>query len=109
MKKNENTFGRVEISLEKSSLNSPLSISSKPKVKIDILCFDLGIFSTRVQFILLTSMIMIFFIAYGYLQEFLFELPGFENTTWFLTMYQFFWYSCISYFETRLKGKKFQR
>ena len=68
--------------------------------EMDFLCFDLSIFSRTTQFVLLTSITFFFFLVYGFLQELLYKLPGFSDFSWFLTLVQFFLYSCFAFAES---------
>lgn len=71
---------------------------------IDFLCFDLARLTRPLQFITLTIITFIFFLLYGYMQELLYQLPGFENYSWYLTLIQFFFYSCFAYIEAFIRN-----
>ena len=79
-----------------------------PNERIDFLCFDLGVLPKTGQFIALTVITFIFFLLYGYLQELMFKLPGFEQFSWFLTLVQFLFYSMFAFGEAvvRNEGKR---
>ncbi len=66
---------------------------------IDFLCFDLARLPRPLQFIALTIITFIFFLLYGYMQELLYQLPGFADYSWYLTLIQFLMYSCFAYIE----------
>lgn len=67
-------------------------------------CFDFGHFPEIVQFILLTTLLMVFFLAYGYMQEWIFAVRGMKNHSWFVTLVQFAFYSLLSFFEMAWSG-----
>lgn len=72
--------------------------------RIDFLCFDLAQFNRTLQFLILTGLTFIFFLLYGFLQELIYELPGFEEFPWYLTLVQFFLYACFAYTERRIRN-----
>ncbi|CAF2895882.1 unnamed protein product [Rotaria sp. Silwood2] len=61
------------------------------------------------RFIGLCFLVFIYYIAYGYLQELMFTLDGFENTAWFLTCYQFLVYSVLSFVHLGITGLEQRR
>ena len=87
----------------KISTNESQSLSNK-NPPIDILCYDLSGLSKSLQFIVLTLLTFVFFLLYGYLQELLYQLPGFSDFSWFLTLVQFFFYSCFAFFEAIIRN-----
>lgn len=91
--------------MSKSSSQSNESNLSMP---INLFGIDITTFSKSIQFLILTSLTFIFFLVYGYLQELLFQLPGFAKYTWYLTLVQFFFYSCFATIESLLR-KDFNR
>ena len=68
--------------------------------KIDFLCFDLSVLSRSTLFVVLSVITFAFFLVYGYLQELLFELDGFDDHSWFLTLVQFGFYGIFAFGET---------
>jgi len=74
--------------------------------RIDFLCFDLSIFSRSSLFIVLTIITFVFFLLYGYLQELLFRLDGFEDFSWFLTLFQFGLYSLFAFGESVVRNER---
>ncbi|CAF1409503.1 unnamed protein product [Rotaria magnacalcarata] len=56
------------------------------------------------RFIALCFLVFIYYIGYGYLQELMFTLDGFENTAWFLTCYQFLVYAFLSFIHLGIAG-----
>jgi adenosine 3'-phospho 5'-phosphosulfate transporter B3 len=75
---------------------------------VEFLCYDLSVYSKTTQFILLTTLTFVFFLVYGFLQELLYKLPGFEDHSTFLTLIQFFFYSIFAVIESFLR-KNFER
>ena len=71
---------------------------------IDFLCFDLARLPRTVLFTFLTIITFAFFLIYGYMQELLYQLPGFEDYSWYLTLVQFFLYSCFAYLEAFIRN-----
>jgi len=62
-----------------------------------------------IRFIALSTQVFIYYIAYGYLQEFLFTLEGFGKTSWFLSCYQFLIYGCLSFTQIGFSGLRQRR
>ncbi|CAF0889261.1 unnamed protein product [Adineta steineri] len=56
------------------------------------------------RFIGLCFLVFVYYIGYAYLQELMFTLKGFDNTAWFLTCYQFFVYSILSFIHLGFAG-----
>lgn len=71
---------------------------------IDFLCFDLSIYQRSTQFSLLTGLTFVFFLLYGFLQELIYQLPGFSQFPWYLTLVQFFLYSIFACAERRVRN-----
>lgn len=68
-------------------------------------CFDFGHFPEIVQFILLTTLLMVFFLAYGYMQEWIFAVRGMKNHSWWVVNSWFNLFSLIqSYIQVRHFG-----
>lgn len=72
--------------------------------KIDFLWFDLSHYGQSTQFVLLTTLTFVFFLLYGFLQELIYELEGFERFPWFLTLVQFFLYACFASVERKVRN-----
>ncbi|CAF3820765.1 unnamed protein product [Rotaria sordida] len=66
-----------------------------------------SLISTR--FIGLCVLVFIYYITYGYLQELMFTLDGFDNTAWFLTCYQFLVYAVLSFIHLGISGLEQRR
>lgn len=78
-----------------------------PKVKV--LCFDLSNQSKTVQFLLCSAAVFVFFLLYGYIQELIFTVPGFQPYGWYLTLVQFGLYSMyglIEKYASRISSRK---
>ncbi len=73
---------------------------------IDFLCFDLARLPRSILFIFLTIITFVFFLVYGYMQELLYQLPGFENYSWYLTLVQFLLYSCFAFLESYIRNDR---
>jgi adenosine 3'-phospho 5'-phosphosulfate transporter B3 len=56
------------------------------------------------RFLGLCILVFVYYIGYGYLQELMFTLKGFDNTAWFLTCYQFFVYAILSFIHLGFAG-----
>ncbi len=78
--------------------------SAQNHATINIFCFDISNSSKSLQFVILTSLTFVFFLLYGYLQELLYQLPGFSDFSWFLTLVQFFFYSCFAIIESVVRN-----
>ncbi|CAF3851403.1 unnamed protein product [Rotaria sp. Silwood1] len=61
------------------------------------------------RFIGLCLLVFIYYITYGYLQELMFTLDGFDNTAWFLTCYQFLVYATLSFIHLGISGLEQRR
>ncbi|CAF0804147.1 unnamed protein product [Rotaria sordida] len=57
-----------------------------------------------IRFIGLSAQVFFYYLGYGYLQELLFTLDGFKHTSWFLSCYQFFIYSVLSFIQIGFIG-----
>ena len=73
--------------------------------RVDFLGFDLAQFGRTIQFVLLTTFTFVFFLLYGFLQELIYELEGFEQFPWYLTLVQFFLYTCFASFELKIRNE----
>ncbi|XP_045463924.1 adenosine 3'-phospho 5'-phosphosulfate transporter 2 isoform X1 [Harmonia axyridis] len=86
-------------------LLNPIPEEPKPK----ILCFDISNSSKTVQFILCSLTVFLFFLLYGYMQELIFTINGFQPYGWFLTLVQFGFYTIFGYIETKIQKLKSRR
>lgn len=85
-----------------SSISLPHSqLTNKPKIQI--LCIDITSFHQNTQFIFCTLAVFVFFLLYGYMQELLFTLEGFQPFGWYLTLVQFAYYTLFGTIETYAK------
>lgn len=57
-----------------------------------------------IRFLGLCAQVVFYYLVYGYLQELLFTLDGFKNTSWFLSCYQFFVYGILAFVQIGWKG-----
>lgn len=69
---------------------------------IRILGIDLTPYSVGTQFFICCSGVFVFYLLYGYLQELIFTLDGFEPYGWFLTLIQFAYYTGFGFCERRM-------
>ncbi|CAH0547767.1 unnamed protein product [Brassicogethes aeneus] len=74
------------------------------KPKITILCLDITSFSQTSQFFISSLAVFVFFLLYGYMQELIFTIDGFQPYGWFLTCLQFGLYSIFGFIETRIRS-----
>ncbi|CAM4859815.1 unnamed protein product [Rotaria socialis] len=56
------------------------------------------------RFLGLSAQVFFYYLGYGYLQELLFTLDGFEHTSWFLSCYQFFIYGVLAFLQIGFSG-----
>lgn len=92
----------VEIKIEDSWKNDP------PKIKI--LYFNISHFSHTTQFLICCAVVFLFFIVYGYMQELIFTLDGFQPYGWYLTLVQFGYYSIFGLIEkyvNKIQARKY--
>ena len=61
------------------------------------------------QFLACSSAILVFFVLYGYLQEFIFAYGDFKPYGWHLTLMQFAYYSLFGFIELQFKQNSGQR
>lgn len=91
-------------------MDSKINIDDNEKTKsqykneqnIRILGIDLTNYSPTTRFLLCCAGVFFFYLLYGYLQELIFTLKGFEPYGWFLTLIQFFYYSIFGLIEINL-------
>ncbi|CAG5115130.1 unnamed protein product [Candidula unifasciata] len=69
-------------------------------------CFDLSYMSRSWQFMTLTALTFAFYLIYGYMQELIFKLEGFQPFGWYLTLVQFAYYTVFGVAELQLKEDK---
>lgn len=81
-----------------------MKMSQQKAEKIDFLWFDLSPFGRTTQFVLLTALTFFFFLLYGFLQELIYELEGFEQFPWVLSLFQFFLYACFASVERKARN-----
>lgn len=77
--------------------------------KVQVLCFDLSKQTKTVQFLLCSAAVFVFFLLYGYMQELIFTVPGFQPYGWYLTLVQFGLYSVYGLTEkyaSRISSRK---
>ncbi|XP_025836839.1 adenosine 3'-phospho 5'-phosphosulfate transporter 2 [Agrilus planipennis] len=78
--------------------------SNQERTRINILCLDITSFSQKKQFIFCSVAVFAFFLIYGYMQELIFTIDGFEEYGWFLTLIQFGMYSIFGYLENHVQN-----
>jgi len=81
------------------------STANSEPVTIKFLCFDFSHLSRNYQFLILSFLTFFFYILYGYMIELMYKLPGFSDHPWFLTLWQFSFYTIFAYIETRARRK----
>lgn len=69
------------------------------KQEIKILYINISHFSQTTQFLICCTVVFIFFLIYGYMQELIFTLDGFQPYGWYLTLVQFGYYSIFGLIE----------
>jgi adenosine 3'-phospho 5'-phosphosulfate transporter B3 len=85
--------------------NVRLGLDPEPeKPRVTILCLDVTHRSQTVQFGICCSAVFAFFILYGYMQELIFTIEGFQPFGWYLTLVQFGFYTLFGLVETRIKN-----
>lgn len=67
--------------------------------KVQLLWFDISKQTQTVQFLLCSGAVFVFFLLYGYMQELIFTVPGFQPYGWYLTLVQFGLYSVYGLIE----------
>lgn len=72
---------------------------------VSCLGIEIGHLSENVQFAILSSLIMVFFLIYGYTQEWIFRQEGMKPHGWYLTLVLFAFYSVISRIEMSMWGE----
>ncbi|KAJ8958117.1 hypothetical protein NQ318_006046 [Aromia moschata] len=74
------------------------------KPKNSILCLDISKYTKTLQFLLCSGAVFVFFLLYGYMQELIFTIDGFQPYGWFLTLVQFGFYTVFGFIETKVKN-----
>lgn len=74
-----------------------------PKTPITVLYFNISKYTQTVQFIICCSAVFVFFLLYGYMQELIFTIDGFQPYGWFLTLVQFGFYSIFGTIEYQVQ------
>nr|XP_040583305.1 adenosine 3'-phospho 5'-phosphosulfate transporter 2-like isoform X2 [Lepeophtheirus salmonis] len=67
---------------------------------------DLSAFKSNHQFLILSSLIFIIYLTYGYIHEYIFRIPEMRDKGWSVTLFQFLYYSIFSKFDMELQGIK---
>lgn len=88
-------------------MESKINIDDNSKTKsneqsIKFFGLDLTNYSPTNRFLVCCVGVFFFYLLYGYLQELIFTLKGFEPYGWFLTLIQFFYYSIFGLIEINL-------
>lgn len=87
-----------------------LNLNPEPEQpKISILCLDLQYFSPTIQFLLCSVTVFIFFLLYGYMQELIFTVEGFQPFGWYLTLVQFGFYTIFGFTEIKIRNNSPRR
>ncbi|XP_060583195.1 adenosine 3'-phospho 5'-phosphosulfate transporter 2-like [Ruditapes philippinarum] len=76
------------------------------KKEMKIFFVDLTYFSSTAQFLILCSATFFFYLIYGYFQELIFRLEEFRPHGWYLTLVQFFCYTCFGLIEMVATGDR---
>lgn len=99
----ENNNNNNNMDNRKSTLSTSSSQLNQHN-SIDILCFDISRLSRTWQFLILTFTTFTFYLLYGYIQELLYKLPRFGDYAWYLTLVQFFFYTCFGSIEMHIRN-----
>ena len=101
--------------LDKNDLNNDLMNSKQNNMgkssgsgnlePINILCFNIAKLSRTWQFLILTFATFAFYLLYGYVQELMYKLPGFNNYAWYLTLVQFLFYTIFGSVESKIRNE----
>lgn len=89
-------------------------VNDKPseKTQVKILFIDLTHQNQTVQFLTCCVAVFIFFLLYGYMQELIFTIDGFQPYGWYLTLVQFGCYTIfglIEKFLNNIQSRKYVR
>lgn len=85
------------------------NVTKTERNSIKIMCFDITNFSQTTQFVICCCVVFIFFLLYGYMQELIFTLKGFQPYGWYLTLVQFGYYTIFGLVEkyaTKISARK---
>lgn len=69
---------------------------------VTVLGFNITHWPKLAQFMALCLAVFVFYLAYGYMQELIFRLPGMQPFGWYLTLIQFVVYSGLSVVELKV-------
>ncbi|KAH9492093.1 hypothetical protein Btru_029466 [Bulinus truncatus] len=90
--------------LNSTSIRMPEIVEGRStKEPLYLWCYDLTHLSRTWQFIILTTLTFVFYLIYGYMQELIFKLEGFEPFGWYLTLVQFAYYILFGVVELQIK------
>lgn len=78
-------------------------VASDTRQGVEILCIDISTCSSSVQFCMCSLAVFLFYLLYGYMQELIFTLEGFEHLGWFLTLMQFGYYTVFGVTERHFR------
>ncbi|KAF2900765.1 hypothetical protein ILUMI_05418 [Ignelater luminosus] len=74
------------------------------KSKVQILWVDISSYNQTAQFFICSFAVFIFFLLYGYMQELIFTLEGFQPFGWYLTLVQFAYYTVFGMIEKFIRN-----
>ena len=80
------------------------STANSMKEPINILCFDISRLKRTWQFLILTFATFGFYLLYGYVQELMYKLEGFNKYAWYLTLVQFLLYTIFGLTESKSRN-----
>ncbi|XKL69506.1 hypothetical protein PGB90_007275 [Kerria lacca] len=86
----------------------PIKMQKSNSEDIELLWYNISHFNQTIQFALCCIFIFIFYLAYGYLQEYIFALEGFKQYGWYLTLIQFLYYTIFGWIESKWRNSKRQ-
>lgn len=95
----QRVYFRLNILLTMSVSVKIGDVNVEEKIKVKILCVDITNQSQTAQFLLCCLAVFIFFLLYGYMQELIFTIDGFQPYGWFLTLVQFGYYTIFGLLE----------
>jgi len=98
----EETMGDKPVRVNVPSIGVQSKASAN---RVEIVYIDFTNHSRTTQLIVCSTFVFIFYILYGYLQELLFQLPGFKPFGLYLTLVQFGIYSILATVERRARGE----
>ncbi|KAL7631275.1 UNVERIFIED_CONTAM: hypothetical protein RMT77_018423 [Armadillidium vulgare] len=77
--------------------------------ELSLLGVSLQKFSSSILFILLSVIVFVCYLSYGYMLELIFTLEGMTPYGWYLTLVQFGFYSLFAFFQMLSKQGKLER